>query len=352
MLYFCCITGEDMKKAICFALLLCGLASCRMLDVASIDYLEPADITFPPEVRRVGVVNNVVSDSLLEKGGKPSFHEGTAAVCGDGRVLAEELAAGIASANYFDLVVICDSALRQGDRLPREQRLGGSEVRRLSSDLGVDLILSVDRVDLSAERGLAYYPDYPSPVPTLDAKVHALLRLYLPARETSMATLAGTDSLYWAGSWEVDTTMVRDASAYVAQAFLHRLLPVWKEAGRYYYAGGCVEMRDAAVCVKEDDWEGACRLWKNLYEGKSGRFRMYAAYNIAVYHEVGDDLEQAKTWLEKALEIASKDLELDSEGEPVALTPDYRLMASYYAHLESRLSERYKLDIQMERFSE
>ena len=79
---------------------------------------------------RVGVVNNVVSDSLLEKGGKPSFHEGTAAVCGDGRVLAEELAAGIASANYFDLVVICDSALRQGDRLPREQRLGGSEVRR------------------------------------------------------------------------------------------------------------------------------------------------------------------------------------------------------------------------------
>ncbi len=350
MSYFCCITSEDMKKVICFALLLCGLASCRMFEVASIDYLEPAGITFPSEVRRVGVVNNVVSDSLLEKGGEPVFHEGVATLCGDGRVLAEELAASIASANYFDLVVICDSALRQGDRLPRESRLGGSEVRQLADGLGVDLVLSVDRVDLSIERGLAYYPDYPSPEPTLDAKVHALLRLYLPGRESPMATLADTDSLYWAGSWTVDTTMVRDASAYVSQAAVRHLLPVWKKANRYFYAGGCVEMRDAAVCVKEDEWEDACRLWQAVYGGKNERFRMYAAYNIALFHEVADDLEQAKAWLEKALEMAGKEVERDERGEPVALTADYRLMASYYAHLSDRLSERYKLDLQMERF--
>ena len=46
-------------------------------------------------------------------------------------------------------------------------------------------------------------------------------------------------------------------------------------------------MRDAAVFVREDNWDKAIELWKQTYEKKKkGKQKMYAAYNIALGYEM------------------------------------------------------------------
>ena len=54
-------------------------------------------------------------------------------------------------------------------------------------------------------------------------------------------------------------------------------------------------MRDAAVFVREDNWDKAIELWKQTYEKKKkGKQKMYAAYNIALGYEMQDSIHTAE----------------------------------------------------------
>ena len=92
--------------------------SCQTIEQISIDYMMPAEINFPPELRRVAIVNNVsaIPDNKWIEAEKPtSGNEVARAIAythGDADIATESLARAIADGNYFDEVVICDSALR------------------------------------------------------------------------------------------------------------------------------------------------------------------------------------------------------------------------------------------------
>ena len=109
---------------ILFVLLLASFSSCQTVEQLSIDYMLPAEISFPNELKRVAVVNNVsdTPDNTLppkdntiknknELSRAVAYHEGQPALT------TEALAKAIAEQNYFNEVVICDSALR--DFTPR-----------------------------------------------------------------------------------------------------------------------------------------------------------------------------------------------------------------------------------------
>ena len=70
--------------------------------------------------------------------------------------MAEE----IAHQNYFDEVVICDSALRANDKLARENMLSQEEVSQLASDLGVDFIIALENLQFKATKTIRYLPDF------------------------------------------------------------------------------------------------------------------------------------------------------------------------------------------------
>ena len=103
--------------------------SCQTIEQISIDYMMPAEINFPPELRRVAIVNNVsaIPDNKWIEAEKPiSGNEVARAIAythGDAGIATESLARAIADGNYFDEVVICDSALRADDKIAREETL-------------------------------------------------------------------------------------------------------------------------------------------------------------------------------------------------------------------------------------
>ena len=93
--------------------------SCTSLKHVSYERLQAADVSYPEQVRRVGVVNFMpVVDTLSQPEYRlPYVSEG------DGRVAIDQLAQEIAATNYFDEVVICASRSHMdGWRHPR--RLG------------------------------------------------------------------------------------------------------------------------------------------------------------------------------------------------------------------------------------
>ena len=63
-------------------------------------------------------------------------------------------------------------------------------------------------------------------------------------------------------SWEIepalsDRKIVKEASEYAASIPVEHLLPHWDEVARFYYDGGNIEMRDAGVYLRENNWDEA-----------------------------------------------------------------------------------------------
>lgn len=146
-------------------------------------------------------------------------------------------------------------------------------------------------------------------------------------------------------SWEVtpllsEQVIVKDASEYAASMPVNHLLPHWVQTNRYYYDGGSVEMRDAGICVREDDWDGAFKLWNAVYEKAKGVRKMRAAFNIALYHEMRDDIRKASEWAEKALQLAKPG------------SRDEVQINIYRASLQEAEAQLLRLNVQMKRFND
>ena len=346
-----------MKKILYISLFLAFLTSCTVVNTVSIDYLQPADVSFPPGVKVVGVVNNTPQGDYVSKleelnsNGSPASNL-IGAIEGNGKTATEELANSVYEGNYFDEVIICDSALRSKDYFTRDTKLSQSEVKELTESLGVDMILSLKKVNLYLKKSVIYYEDAPFPQGVIDATVRTMTRVYVPTKSEPIVTLSDTDSIYWVtGTWNVDKSIIEEGSSFAATLPVKHILPTWKSVTRYYYASGAVEMRDAAVYVRENNWDEARKLWEQVYGRKNEKMKMRAAYNIALCCEMKDNLQEAKEWLDKAAEIAEKKVTKNEKGEVETSTGDYKLIAYYLADLTTRLSNIQKLKLQMMRFS-
>ena len=125
-------------------------------------------------MKRVAIVNNMpeVPDNKpilakekkkddFEIASKTDYYNGNAAIA------TESLAEALAHENYFNEVVICDSALRAHDVTPREGALSQEETNRLVHDLDVDFLIAlVKRTDTLCPQN----------------KVHARLGAFITAR--------------------------------------------------------------------------------------------------------------------------------------------------------------------------
>ena len=322
-----------MKKVVCVITLVGFLFSaCTSLQMVSFDRLQAADVNYPELVRRVGVVNHApVALSLAENDSLSSLEA-------DGQVVAEVLAQGIAASNYFDQVVIGDSALSNSEN-GRASVLSQEEADELIRSMGVDMLFSIDRINvlLKKEAYMGYSEDL-NWVPMTDAVISPVLVAHVYGRPP-LFSVSKSDTL----CWEVNSALTyeriaRESAEYAAGLLADCLLPQWTEQQRFYFDGGNVEMRDAGVCVREQDWEGAASLWQNAYNRSKGKKKLRAAYNLALYHEMQDDFVQAEEYLKVAESLS----EVGSW--------EAQLIQLYRSQLEEQELKYQKLKIQMKRF--
>lgn len=283
---------------------------------------------------------------------------------GNATLTTEALAEAIAHENYFNEVIICDSALRAHDITPREGTLSQEEVNQLIHSLDVDFLVALENVQIRAVRRIQYMRDWGIYHGTVDAKVYPTVRVYLPNRSAPMVTISANDSIFWEengngpyvqNSLIGEKELVEQASEFAGTIPVRKLLPCWKSAKRYLFCGGSVNMRDAAVYAREKQWDTAIELWKQTYATKKGKKKMQAAYNLAVGYEMLDSIATAADWAQKAQAEArivdgvdTKDLSRSGKAD----LPYYVLTTLYVTELEERKAGLPRLTIQMQRFND
>lgn len=355
------------------SLLICMVfGSCQTIEQIPIDYMMPAEINFPPELRRVAVVNNISStpENKWIEADKPASADevarATAYPNGDATIAAESLAEAIADGNYFDEVIICDSALRANDKIAREETLSREEVKELTTQLGADFIISLENLQLKANKTIRYLSEWECYYGSIDLKAYPTVRVYIPNRSRPILTITPNDSIFWEEYGNtfayVETHLIKDnemrkeASEFAGTIPVKYLLPYWTTATRNLYTGGSVQMRDATVYVREDSWDNAYKLWKQAFDiSKGDKKKMYAAHNISVYYEMKDDIKEAVAWATKAQELARKAEKLDQKSkDKLSATdvPNYVMISLYLGELEKRMAGLSTLNMQMSRFND
>lgn len=345
-------------------------SACQSVEQISIDYMLPADISFPSELKKVAIVDNTsATPDNKFIGSDPSLKDREEGVVravaysnGKATVTTEALAQAIANENYFDEIVICDSALRAHDLLARENTLSQEEVTQLTEDLRVDCLISLENLQLKATKTFRYVPEWQCYQGTLDVNVHPTIRVYLPKRKGPMVTFAGNDSVYWEiyGNSDsyVRTHLIKDdkamdeASEFAGSILVKNLVPYWTTAKRYIFTSGSVDMRDAAIYARENSWDKAFNLWERVYQStKNDKKKMYAALNIALYYEMKDSIEEAGTWAVKAQTLARKIDHVDDKKEFINVD-NFRHTSLYVLELQERKDGLVKLNMQMRRFND
>ena len=326
-----------MKKnlyIVCLCGILLSVTACTSLQPFSYERLQPADVNFPGQIRKVGIVNNM-----------PPVHQDyknvdykSASLEVDGKVVVEALAKEVVAVNYFDQVVIYDEEFRKSTS-PLDQPIPKEVADDLIRTLDVDMLLAMERVNVELKESTMFIPEWNAEVSAVDGIVTSVVRVYLEQRESPLFTVQKTDTLCWEITSKLTfNDIMKEASEYAASMPMQNLLPYWEEKERYYFDGGNVEMRDAGVCVREQNWEEASVLWEEVYNKKKGKAKMRAAYNLAVYSEMINDFEAAKAYLD----VASA---LSDEG-----SWEQQLILAYQFNLEKEHQKNQRLNIQMKRF--
>lgn len=313
------------------------LSSCVSYNYVTFERLEAGDINYPESVRRVGVVNNMPHFNFVHMDENSSK---LPPLEGDGKVISDTLAYLLASADYFDHVLICDSMLQgMNTSFSEPYALSPQKADSLIEAMKVDVLFSLDRVKVELsewnERNSWGSPEYKG----VRAVIKPVLFAYIPGRETPWFSISDVDSLFY--KWNEDLSQGRlqkEASAYSAYMLVEHLLPSWKLMERIYYASGCMELRDANIYMMEGNWRDAFYLWKEAYETKKGKKKMMAVFNMAVYYEAHDDTERSIECLEEALTLVKSG------------SYDAGMMTLYLVQLKNRVEKRKKLDVQMKRF--
>ena len=321
-----------MKTKITVLLLgLCLFSACTTLQTISFERLQAADVSYPDQVRTVGVINYAPQDKQERDSILGLWN-------GDGMVTVESLAREIAATDYFNQVVVCDSALRPIG-MGNEEILPMSQADSLIQALGVDMLFAVEQVRIELKEGSLFHTELMVDVPAVDGVITPLVRAYVSGRSAPLFSISKTDTICWVVSPELTFGQImQEASDFAATLPVSYLLPHWKEMNRYYFDGGNMEMRDAGVYIREQNWEGAAALWQKLYDGRKGKVKMRAAYNLALNYELQGDYERAKEYLDTALSLAS-------EG-----SWEHQLIEYYRLQLDEQARENRMLQIQMKRF--
>jgi len=347
------------------------VCSCVSISQISIDNLEPAKVSFPKDIKTVAIINNTITDKeTIETEERGEFNlliSTKSTFQGNAKLTTEVFAESVAAANFFNEVIICDSALREKDLLPRESELSQNEVKKLTSNLGVDMLLSVENITIKTDQRTHYVDNIFRS--TIDATVAPMIKVYLPSRAKPLFIVYPEDKIYWDGyglSPEVaeknlitKDSLIKEASAFAGELPTKVILPRWEKANRFYYTSGCLELRDGGALVREDSWDDAFELWQTAYKKKSKKIKMRTAFNIALYYELQNNIEQAIEWAEKADQlIREKENRTGKIGEEKSTrlnnndSLDYIIITKYLLTLKERMNDIQTLNLQMERFND
>jgi len=330
------------------------LLSCSPFRYIAVDTQNPAAITFPPELRRILVVNNAVTQQEVPYESTLRMIPDSVKITADSTAFdfCRTLGEIVAEHPFFDDVRLLEGCFRK-DMMPLTAMfLTREEVGQLCDEHEVDVVISLDRLlfKLKEDTEKVYGVEV---IGMLRVEVSGVLRLYLPGRETPMTTVLLADTIkpdFW---FEPDdmlphsllfssdhTNLLRKSARLLAEEARVHFIPYWSHDVRWYYVASESQWKEATAFAVSERWDRATQLWLTLYDrASSWKKRARLASNIALGKELTGDLEEALKYAERSHQLFLE--QLGKEDETV------KKQEVYVRVLSNRIVEERRLRVQM-----
>ena len=300
------------------------LTSCSEVLLLSVEQMLPPEVMPQHKVRSVGVVSNFSQHNVVV------VNDDALIVPCDADTVKEQVALTFANSGIMDRVVVLDSLLYHPDSTTQHV-LTQSEVNALCHEMDVEMIYSIDYACLTFNPAARF----------ISRPLNAYLcsRIYIPDNDSIRGTsILDKETLdYWVNDTEEIAYLAPQIPHLLAQNAIAPYLPSWKERERvFYYDRLCYELREAKVYVRESNWEAAAEQWRSLAESKLRPYRFMAAYNLALYYEMTDDIDAALHMLDTAKALCTKK---NRRGEERSLPLDTTFVEQYREVLKDRKKE-------------
>ena len=339
-----------------YGLLLFVLASCSPVRYIGIETRNPAALTFPPEMRRVLIVDNAVPQQDVPFESVFRQLPDSIQITADSTTFdfCRTLGETIADFAGFDDVRLLEDGYRK-DRQPLlAPYLTPDEVGQLCDEHEVDIIVSLDRLlfRLKEYEGYVYGMEAGGIV---DVEMSGVLRVYLPGRVSPLTTIALADTITPVpeliieqndrGSWNVilspdQTFLLRESAKFLAEEARIHFIPYWNEDIRWYYVASNAKWKEASAYAAAERWDKALEIWRTLYgQTSSWKQKSRLASNIALGFELTGDLNEALKYAEQSHRLLS--------GQTGDDHPTVKRQDIYIKVLSHRILEEMRLQLQI-----
>ena len=327
------------------------MVSCIGVKYVSIEQYAPPRFLLPADATRIAILNNADTANVYVLNQDITVWP----IAGDS--IMEYVAQSFADAELFSEVIVLDSCIfPKGGKTAH--RLTQEEVQKFCNELGVDMLMTCDFGGISTLPNYNYLGSLTWQEYDVD-KYFLLAHMYAPTRKDPFYTLILEEP--WDKRVQSNAQMTKalqEALPLIGEASVKYFLPEWDLRERAFYSGSAYSLREATICVKEGDWDGAYAFWEKYGQSNKKRNKLIACYNKALYFEMNDSLDKALMLLEEAKTYAPDSTVLDStqlkewenmleEYEYVSDYPytDFQRITNYERILTERQKEITQLNI-------
>ncbi len=280
------------------------------------EVLQPADITYPQTVSKVGYLNRSplsrhafskvnqkgldpvalrIVDSIVSNNVRKGFYEG--------KQLTE--------LTFMEDIPLYNA--RRTDTVGKAKPLGAFTQKQVFRDAGgnIDALVVLEY----------YYADLGKTYPAYDFMVGdyieefkldmtILWRVYTDDRVSPIDEYLQQDTLYYmnrqsspSSTYLTPADILRDGSQEMGFRYGLRHIPKWREVSRVIFRGGSKELRAAADLTDLGNWDEAAGLWVPLIRNEDPKVAAKACHNLAVHYELLDDIVTASNYINRASEL-------------------------------------------------
>lgn len=335
-----------MRKFLFISCLALSLASCKTAMLyTTLDILRPAQVGFAADAQRMLIVNNsAVQPAVVGHTNRPLFKPAEAvAVSTDSvalfalSVLAEEMDA----TGFFESVDLQLEPVQPDRKFDEIIPLQYATVRQLCDSFDVDVILSLDHMQVRDELGEYYDEEWSLCLAALDVRMETLWSVHYPD-EIATTAVHFKDSLFWESeSYSLNDAVdnlpdrqdaLIDAALWAGQNSAKRFIPYWEQSDRYFYDPDDARMKQGMDSVYVRNWAGAAALWQTVYDtADKVKLKAEAANNLAIAYEILGDYDQAYTYASQAFDLFA--------SRAVSHTEALLRLANYMNELKRRKEE-------------
>ncbi len=313
-----------MKNYILIIIVAGLLASCKTNELY-INVLQPAPVTMPPEIKKVGIINRSIPteetkivdvlDKIFSLEGADLDEDGAWESIGG---LSDELKN---NGRFTEVKLLRDIDFR-ASRIgilppPLRQRM----VDSLCRVTGTDALFALERFDTdtkvsySTPTGKIGTPFGNLPVIGLEVSMETIIktgwRIYSPSvpvmdefnfLESLVFTGKGINPAAAVAALTGRKEAVQEVSRNAGQSYATRILPYRLSVTRDYFVKGTNNFKIAKRKAQTGKWDEAGDLWATETNNPKYRIAGRACYNMAIINEINGQLDDALGWAQKAWE--------------------------------------------------